>query len=64
MVFSPYSTDQIVKIVSSRLASASEASSKFALDDVAIQFCAKKVKLLIVISEDKQFKQCITLKWS
>ncbi|EUB63737.1 Cell division control protein [Echinococcus granulosus] len=43
VAFSPYSMDQIVEIISSRLVSASGEVSQPALDDLAVQFCAKKV---------------------
>ncbi|KAL5111651.1 hypothetical protein TcWFU_002855 [Taenia crassiceps] len=43
VAFPPYSMDQIVEIISSRLVSASGEVSRPALDDLAIQFCAKKV---------------------
>ncbi|VDD76767.1 unnamed protein product [Mesocestoides corti] len=43
IVFPPYSTDQIVKIISSRLLTASTTDTKQSLDNPAVQFCAKKV---------------------
>lgn len=43
IVFPPYSKDQIAKIVSSRLVGAPAESSQLAFDNVALQFCAKKV---------------------
>eukprot|EP00108_Taenia_solium_P006460 TsM_000840600 transcript=TsM_000840600 gene=TsM_000840600 len=43
VAFSPYSMDQIVKIIYSRLISASGEGLQPALDDLAVQFCAKKV---------------------
>lgn len=43
VAFSPYSMDQIVEIISSRLVGASGEVLQPALDDLAVQFCAKKV---------------------
>ncbi|VDL27079.1 unnamed protein product [Hymenolepis diminuta] len=43
VAFPPYSKDQIIQIIKSRITSDSKENSSSAIDDAAIQFCARKV---------------------
>lgn len=43
IAFPPYSKDQITQIIKSRITSTSKENAGAAIDDMAVQFCARKV---------------------